>query len=196
MLTLVVMMVLGQVRPDTVMDDRLHDAAFFRRVLEAKMQADQWASKKAEELFPQFEITATAYRNPYLSRELWNRRQSAKPVLKSYAYRQVMQAYDLSEKEFRRATSDPRIAALPHVPEPNVWSKDKRPIRMVQDQWAFVYTRFDPSKVKIPPKVARKIRYVNPTESDEAKLKRYAEEAKGQNPNPGTHGEVFTSKGP
>lgn len=194
LVTMMVIATFGQLKPDTVMDARMHDAQFYRRVQEAKAQADQWAFKKSLELFPNSEIAAVARRDPAASRRLMMSRTAAKPALKSQAYRQIMQAYDISEKEFVRMVSDHRVRSLPHIPEGDVWSKDRSPIKMAVDHWGLVYTRFDPSQVKIPPKLARRIRHENPEMSDAEKLKKYTEESKSQKP--GTHGETLTPKGP
>ncbi len=160
--TIIALVTLGQLSPDTILDKRMHDARLYRRVQIAKSQADQWASLKAYQLFPATEIARYGITNPQMSVRLRQMQKYSKQVLKHYAYKQICDAYDISEKEFVTMINNPRVSSLPHDSEGSVLPGDDQQVRMARGQFDLDPTRFNPDWVILPDKLARQIRYINP----------------------------------
>jgi len=185
---------LGQLRPDTMLDSK-HDATFARWVQEAFSQANQWSFVKASELFPSQEMAIVGIRNPPLSQKLRQRKEYARLVLKEAAYKQIREAYDISEKEFRSMIRHPGVASIRLAPDSDARITER--IKMRRGIWSLDQTRFDPDKVVIPERIAKAIRYQNPVAKPKPKIEVFSEEAKrnGATGQP-TQDDVFTSKKP
>lgn len=204
MLALIVILAFGQIGPDTVLDNHLHSAMFVKWVQTAKAQADAWSFLKSDELFPIGEMGEVGLRNPALSRQLEQRKEYARVVLKKCAYVQIREAYDISEKEFAVMLKDRRVASLPFLEEHDFEDRGEKPVKMVKYPWGFNYTRFNPAKVTVPPKTARMIRYQNPPKptvkkpemfSEQAR-KRMKEDQKKGSDTGGVHADVVGTKRP
>lgn len=155
MLTLVMVALLGQIRPDTVMDDRLHDATFYRRVQEAKLQADQWAFQEMRHLYIASQAAKGGKRTGGMS---MRSREIAFDILQRGAYKQVCEAYDITEDEFRGILKNDAVRRLRVMPERIAGNGPK----MGTNPWDLRPTRFDSSKVVIPERQAKLIGYTNP----------------------------------
>lgn len=160
--TIIAFVSLGQLSPDTILDNRMHDARLYRRVQIAKSQADQWAAMKAYQLFPATEIARVGLVNPPRSQRLRQMQKYSERVLKHYSYKQICDAYDISEKEFVTVINNPRVSSLPHDSEGSVLPGDDRQVRMARGQFDLNPTRFNPDWVILPDKLANQIRYINP----------------------------------
>lgn len=155
MLTLVFLALMGQIRPDTVMDDRLHDAAFYRRVQEAKIQADQWAFQEMRHLYVASQAARWERRSGGMS---MRSREITLDILKRGAYKQICDAYDITEDEFKSIMKNDAVRKLRVMPERIAGNGPK----MGVNPWDLRPTRFDSSKVAIPEKQAKAIGYTNP----------------------------------
>lgn len=154
MFTMLVVAMLGQIRPDTVLDARLHDAQFYRRVQEAKVQGDMWAFHETRHL-----SIASQSRGGVRSGGMSMRsREITLDLLRKAAYKQICEAYDLSEKEFADIMRNESVRRLRIQPERIAGNGPK----MGTNPWDLRPTRFDPSKVTLPEKQAKLIGYRNP----------------------------------
>lgn len=165
MVALIILAALSQINQDTVLDSRLHDARFYRRVQEAKVQACKWAFGKCMDLFPGSEMARVSLMNPRESQKLRRLQAYAEKVLRDAAYKQIEEAYEITEREFVNIVMDPRTQGLRHEPERLQVPGDHQegqPIRMVLHSWEFERTRFNPDLVFVKPEIAKLIRYQNP----------------------------------
>lgn len=155
MLTLVFLAMLGQIRPDTVMDDRLRTADFYRRVQMARVQGDQWALQEMGHLYYSSRKTPNGGRSGGMSTRS---REITLDILRRGAYKQICDAYDITEKEFREILRHQELRVLRPRPERVAGNGPK----MGVNPWDLKPTRFDPGKVVIPEKQAKLIGYANP----------------------------------
>lgn len=157
LVTMMIIATIGQLRPDTVLDHaRMHDATFYRRVQEAKVQADRWAFEEMKRLFPPSRL---AEFHRHTGRSAGRLREQSIDILKQAAYKQVRDAYDIDGDEFRKIMADNSVRRLHVLPERIAGNGPK----MGVNPWDLRPTRFDPSKVVMPEKQAKMIGYRNPT---------------------------------
>jgi hypothetical protein len=140
----------------------LPDPAVQERIMTAKHQADQWAFSIMKRHMPLRTLNLPGgMKNPYAIL-----REQFRHDMRIAGYKQICEAYDISEDQFMAIVRRPPIGVqftrdpsyLPHGPKPGE-------IRMVgpnqpQDWWN--PTRFDPGSVRLPEKLAKRYDYPNP----------------------------------
>lgn len=178
--TIIAFASLGQLSPDTILDERLHDARFFKRVQVAQGQAEQWIRGEPDRLFPMHFLSRLSVTNPAKCKRILQLKRQAIPILRKAAYQQICDAYDISEKEFQAILRNQDVRRLRHEREriPNARGDTAR-IRMATRQWGLEPTRFDPAKVRLPEKFAREIGYKNPPEPEKPDVFSSEARAKG-----------------
>ena len=147
--SIVAIAMLGQLRPDTMLDSK-HDATFYKWVQEAKSQADHWAFVESARMYPNSVIGRVGQSDPWKARQMYEARRKAPQALKEAAYKQIREAYRISELEFQRIMRMDDIRRMHHNPErishrPNLGAgiASRNPLDLKP-------TRFDPSKVRLP----------------------------------------------
>jgi hypothetical protein len=127
-----------------------------RQIFEAAKAAELWAQDEANRLFPDIAIVqSTGARRHYLEAEQANSRQD----LTFAAYAAVCDEYHVSRKTFRAILDRPDIArSFPHTPEKKIQIQFGENI----PYWLRKGTLFNPDKVRLPAKLAKRYGYQNP----------------------------------
>lgn len=128
-----------------------------RRIFEGTQAAKMWAKWKTQELYPIRVLSNEE--NPERRGFLMRESRECEYVLRNYALNQVAKAYDVKHKLMNDVMSDVYLTrSFPYTPEKNTMA--------VHDPnapaWEHKGTLFDPDKVVIPRKYAKRFGYKNP----------------------------------
>lgn len=140
---------MGQMRPDFKKDFN-QETNFYKWVQEAKSQADQWAFTQSARLYPNSVIGRVGVSDPWKARQMYEARKRAPQALKEAAYKQIREAYGISEMEFQRILRMQDIRRLHHNPERLPSRSNAGAGIASRNPLDLKPTRFDPSKVRMP----------------------------------------------
>lgn len=135
------------------------DATRKRQILEAYRQIQMWAFHQKLKHYPSGVGLERMPRGQKL--RWWKERDIFEHHVRMAAYKQICEAYDITPKELEKIVYDPRSSFAPFQPE-YLPRGDGGGIRLsLPGQPDMLHpTRFDPDKVKLPEKLAK--RYGNP----------------------------------
>jgi hypothetical protein len=127
------------------------------RILEAAIQADQWSSMKAAEIYP--DGLRSSFQYNWQRKKINKEFEDAKRLIREAAYKQVMDAYGIDKKTFVKIRYDrafhKSIRALPFTQEHLQNGPPRGTVRMATYPWWMRPTRFDPESVVLPDKIRR-----------------------------------------
>lgn len=128
-----------------------------RRVYEAARAATYWATRTSRVLFPASRMANE--NDPARRAFLYNESVECERALRIAALHQVCDAYKMKPKDVQAIIDDPAEAMrYPHDPE------KPRPIGVSPDsqRWKLDATLFNPEKVRLHPRLAKRFGYKNP----------------------------------
>ncbi len=125
-----------------------------RRILEAVIQARQWATIKADESYP------SSYRLSFRPRQQQIRvnqsYEKLKDGLREAAYRQILEAYSIDAAMLAKIMANKDLRNVRFTREYVPHGPPKGKIGMATYPWAFRMTRFNPDAVKIPEQLLKR----------------------------------------
>jgi hypothetical protein len=129
-----------------------------RRIFEATKAAEEWARQEAQSLYP---ARVTMQSRPERRTFLESEQRNCQRDLTFAGYVEVCEEYKVSRKTLRAIMDHPEIArSTPHSREVDVTKEVERDENV--PTWRRMGTRFNPAKVKLSTKLAKRYGYQNP----------------------------------